>query len=102
MDTDIDAFDEGYVRLKKEELNDIGLENLRMAVVERAAKDYAAAVRKGLYHERHSLERFFKSGYFNLFCTLDGAALARDIRIAVQNGEPLFEKDMSHRNENTD
>lgn len=66
-----------------EYINATGLENLKSAVVERAARDYRLALEKGDRdgeYNRKELEEFFTSKYFNHFTKLDGHALLEQLK----------------------
>jgi hypothetical protein len=44
----------------------IGLENLRVAILQQAIKDYASALRRNKSKEAYLLEKFFKSDWGEL------------------------------------
>lgn len=66
---------------------------LANAIVELAVKDYKTALK---YHYRHStkqeyedevasLERFFRSGWYEMLTDLDGESLMNGVRAMVRN-----------------
>lgn len=57
-------------------IHDLGVENLRVAIVEQALKDY----RRATADERAALERFFRSRWFGMLCDLDPELLIFNLR----------------------
>ena len=72
--------------------NDYGYRELADAVVLQAVNDYRRAVNRLLckasdakaHHDIHEIEAFFRSGWFQVLCDLDGEELLRKSVIGME------------------
>lgn len=88
-------------------LSDVGLENLRFAIVRQAAQDYHSSLRYlrspikqskesiettlfNKKNDKEECERFFRSSWFGLLCDLDGELILSTIRGGYYNRRLSF------------
>ena len=58
-------------------MNKVGLDNLRIAIVEQAVKDYRRSMDK---FEIEAIEHFFLGSWFKMLVDIDGDYLVRKLR----------------------
>lgn len=95
-----------------DEINDIGIENLRFAIVKQAILDYEGALKwlrkhgnhveqtQGYQHSlntrkwtKEECEYFFKSEWFGMLCDIDGEVMMRTIRKKFYNRPIRWHRD---------
>lgn len=83
-------------KVKVNEYCNAGIENLRNAIIEFAAKDYKAALKrkdKNGLNGTMNLERYFLSDGYKSLTTIDGSYLIRELRAMIHDELVAEKKD---------